>query len=44
MAEITTVEVREYLSKIQGQIISLDKLRREFNILPGTNPLTLLET
>ena len=42
MAEITTVEVREYLSKIQGQIISLDKLRREFNILPGTRSFDLI--
>lgn len=36
MAEISTKEVRGYLEKIPGQMVSLDKLRREFNILPAT--------
>ncbi len=36
MPEITTNEVKDFLSRIQGQEITLDKLRREFNILPGT--------
>lgn len=36
MAEITTKEVREYLLKIPGQLVTLDKLRHEFNIIPGS--------
>ncbi len=36
MAEITTREVREFLSKIQGQTISLVNLRRELNVVPGS--------
>jgi len=42
VGEITTEEVKEYLRSIQGQIISLDKLRREFNILPGTKSFDLI--
>jgi len=36
MSEISTQEVREFLSKIQGRKITLRELRAEFNILPGT--------
>lgn len=36
MPEVTTVEIRDYLSQIQGREITLTDLRREFNILPGT--------
>ncbi len=33
---ITTSEVRDFLSRIQGKEITLSDLRKEFNILPGT--------
>ena len=36
MAEITPDEIKEYLSIIEGQDITLPKLRTEFNIMPGT--------
>ena len=36
MAEITTIEIKDYLSQIQGKEITLSDLRKEFNILPGT--------
>lgn len=36
MGEITTEEVREYLKKIEGQVVGLDTLRKEFNILQGS--------
>ncbi len=36
MAEITTKEVRDYLYPIQGKEITLDDLRKAFNILPGS--------
>ncbi len=34
--EITTAEIKEYLKKIQGRVITLKSLRTEFNIQPGT--------
>jgi len=36
MAEITTAEVKEYLSKIQGHQTSLAEIRREFQITTGS--------
>jgi len=36
MAEITKDEVIAYLKKIQGQRVSLNELRKEFQIVPGT--------
>ena len=42
MAEITTSEVRAFLSKIQGQEISLPELRREFQIQQGTKSFDLI--
>ncbi len=36
MAEITTAEVKKYLDQIQGKITTLTKLRKEFNIVPGS--------
>ncbi len=36
MAEITTIEIKDYLSQIQGKEITLSDLRKEFNIIPGT--------
>lgn len=36
MAEITTSDVREFLKNMQGQVISLNELRRELEIEPGT--------
>ncbi len=36
MAEITTEEVKTYLSQHQGKEITLSDLRREFNLLPGS--------
>jgi hypothetical protein len=36
MAEITPDEIKAYLTSIEGQDISLQKLRAEFDILPGT--------
>jgi len=42
MAEITTEEVREYLKRIEGQMISLEKLRKEFNIIPGSKSFDLI--
>ena len=36
MAEITIEEVRNFLEPMQGQKITLDELRDEFNILKGT--------
>jgi len=42
MAEITTEEIREYLRRIEGQVISLEKLRKEFNIIPGSKSFDLI--
>ena len=36
MAEITPDIVREHLAKIEGQNITVQGLRQEFNLLPGT--------
>ncbi len=36
MAEITTAEIKEFLSKQQGKEITLASIRKELNILPGT--------
>jgi len=36
MAEITPEEIRRFLSTIEGQNITVQSLRAEFNILPGT--------
>ena len=36
MAEITTAEIKEFLKKIQGRVITLKDIRDEFNILRGT--------
>jgi len=36
MAEITTTEIREYISKIQGHKTSLREIREEFNIVQGS--------
>ena len=36
MAEITTQEVRNYLKFYEGKLVDLDRLRREFNIVPGS--------
>ncbi len=42
MAEITTGEVRDFLSQLQGKEITLKDLRTEFNILPGTKSFDLI--
>ena len=36
MPEITTAEIREYLRAYQGKTVTLDNIRREFNIQQGT--------
>jgi hypothetical protein len=36
MAEITTSEIKSFLSKIQGKEITLNGIRKEFNIVSGT--------
>lgn len=36
MAEITTTEVKDYLSQIQGREVTLSDLRKELNILAGS--------
>ncbi len=36
MAEITTLEIKEFLDRIQGQKVCLRDIRTEFNILAGT--------
>jgi len=42
MAEITTSDVRAHLEKIQGQTVTLDGLRRELGIVPGTKSFSLV--
>ena len=36
MAEITPDDVREFLRSIEGDIITVDSLRHELNVMPGT--------
>jgi hypothetical protein len=36
MAEITAIEIKNYLSMIQGKEVTLGDLRKEFNVLPGS--------
>lgn len=35
MAEITIQEVRDFLDKVQGRVITLKELRSEFQLMPG---------
>lgn len=42
MAEITTKDIREYLRKIEGQTVTLDRLRKEFTILSGSKSFDLI--
>ncbi len=44
MAEITTTEIKDFLSQIQGKEITLSDLRKEFNILPGTKSFDVIRT
>ena len=36
MAELTTNDIKDFLSQLQGKEISLQDIRKEFNILPNT--------
>jgi len=40
LAEITTSEVRTYLKPHEGKIVTLDGIRKEFNIVQGTRSFT----
>ncbi len=42
MADITTQVVRDYLTQVQGQILTLDRLRKELHILPGTKAFDIV--
>ncbi len=42
MAEITTDEVKDFLSHLQGQEISIGELRRELNIMSGTKSFDII--
>ncbi len=42
--EISTSEIKDYLSQIQGKEITLSDLRKEFNILPGTKSFDTIRT
>lgn len=44
MPEITTLEIREYLANIQGREITLNDLRKEFNILAGSKSFNSIRT
>mgnify|MGYP001613078577 CR=1 FL=1 len=44
MAEVSTRDVREFLSQIQGQRVTLKELRAELNILPGTKSFDLIRS
>ena len=44
MAEITTEEVRAFLSTVQGQTITLKELRDEFNLLSGSKSFEGMRT
>jgi hypothetical protein len=44
MAEITTVEVKDYLLQCQGREITLPELRREMNIIPGSKSWEAIRT
>ena len=44
MAEITSDKVRELLENFEGQTITLNKLRHELQILPGSNSFDSIRT
>ena len=42
MAEITTDEIRNFLKPLEGQKVTLDEVRREFNILQGSKSYNIV--